>query len=339
MAWRGPGVPGRNAKKRIPPVLFLSARVKICLCVRLRRSRRPDALRRHSRENGSGRRCKSVKTGRAGVTERLRRPSRTVGRDLRGGLPMPHFNFIFARTNISTLTIRFIMNPFKSNLFAVLFPVFAPMLLGACSDDDGIAPGADELHVSGVEQEFTIAASDTGQISFTVESNREWQLAASGLEWAEVSPAGGAAGLVQVKITPYSNLGDLRTGTIAIRAGTQEHVITIHQQPSSDTPSIVVEGLTDGGVVCDAEGHAAEFQGQCQRGVGGRDGGSRLGRRHTFEGRSRHVRPHRGYARGERRGRAERYADHPGRPRPNGASPSASSAGCNPGHRRRRPYR
>ena len=27
--WRGPGVPGRNAKKRIPPVLFLSARVKI----------------------------------------------------------------------------------------------------------------------------------------------------------------------------------------------------------------------------------------------------------------------------------------------------------------------
>ena len=152
------------------------------------------------------------------------------------------------------------MNPFKSNLFAVLFPVFAPMLLGACSDDDGIAPGADELHVSGVEQEFTIAASDTGQISFTVESNREWQLAASGLEWAEVSPAGGAAGLVQVKITPYSNLGDLRTGTIAIRAGTQEHVITIHQQPSSDTPSIVVEGLTDGGVVCDAEGMPQSFR-------------------------------------------------------------------------------
>ena len=85
--------------------------------------------------------------------------------------------------------------------------------------------------------------------------------------------------------------------------------------------------------------HAAEFQGQCQRGVGGRDGGSRLGRRHTFEGRSRHVRPHRGYARGERRGRAERYADHPGRHDRTAHRCQPAARGANPGHRRRRPYR
>ena len=96
------------------------------------------------------------------------------------------------------------MNPFKFNLFTALFTVFAPILFGACSGDDGIAPEADELRVSGVEQEFTIAASDVAQIPFTVESNRAWELVKSGLEWAEVSPASGAAGIpVQVKITPY----------------------------------------------------------------------------------------------------------------------------------------
>lgn len=153
------------------------------------------------------------------------------------------------------------MNPFKFNLFTALFPLFAPMLLGACSGDDGIAPEADELRVSGVDQEFTIAASDAAQIAFTVESNRPWELAASGLEWAEVSPAGGAPGIpVQVKITPYPNTGELRTGTIAVRAGSQEHTITIHQQPSSDTPSIVIEGLTDGSIVCDAEGMPQSFR-------------------------------------------------------------------------------
>lgn len=153
------------------------------------------------------------------------------------------------------------MNPFKFNLFTTLFPAFALALLGACSGDDGIAPEADELRVSGVEQEFTIAASDAAQIAFTVESNRTWELVKSGLEWAEVSPAGGAAGIpVQVKITPYPNVGDLRTGTIAVRAGSQEHTITIHQQPSSDSPSIVAEGLTDGRIVCDAEGMPRSFR-------------------------------------------------------------------------------
>ena len=153
------------------------------------------------------------------------------------------------------------MNPFKFNLFTALFPVFAPILFGACSGDDGIAPEADELRVSGVEQEFTIAASDVAQIPFTVESNRAWELVKSGLEWAEVSPASGAAGIpVQVKITPYSNIGELRTGTIAVRAGSQEHTITIHQQPSSDSPSIVIEGLTDGSIVYDAEGMPQSFR-------------------------------------------------------------------------------
>lgn len=147
------------------------------------------------------------------------------------------------------------MNLIKINLFTVLFPLLAPALLAACSDDNGVAPGADELRISGIEAELTIAASASAQICFTVESNREWELTTSALEWAEVSPASGAAGMpVQVKITPYPNVGDLRTGTISVRAGTQEQTLTIHQQPSSESPSIVVEGLDDDAVVCDAEG-------------------------------------------------------------------------------------
>ena len=134
---------------------------------------------------------------------------------------------------------------------------------------------------------------------------------------------------MQVKITPYSNLGDLRTGTIAIRAGTQEHVITIHQQPSSDTPSIVVEGLTDGGVVCDAEGMPQSFR--VNANVAWEAGTEDLGWAVVTPSKGAAGTSVRIVVTPEENDGAERSGTLIiRRPRPNGASPSASSAGCKP---------
>ena len=151
------------------------------------------------------------------------------------------------------------MNRFKSYFFAIFCMLCS--VFGACSDDPAVQAAEDTLTVGGIEAETTVPAVDAPQIVFTVESNRAWEIVTEELDWASVSPASGAAGSVtRVTVTPYVNKGNLRTGRIVVQAGTQKSVLTLHQHPSAETPSIIVEGGGDNAeIVCGADGMPVYF--------------------------------------------------------------------------------
>ena len=151
------------------------------------------------------------------------------------------------------------MNRFKSYFFAIFCMLCS--VFGACSDDPAVQAAEDTLTVGGIEAETTVPAVDAPQIVFTVESNRAWEIVTEELDWASVSPASGAAGSVtRVTVTPYVDKGNLRTGRIVVQAGTQKSVLTLHQHPSAETPSIIVEGGGDNAeIVCGADGMPVYF--------------------------------------------------------------------------------
>lgn len=150
------------------------------------------------------------------------------------------------------------MNRFKCYFFAIFCMLCTA--LGACSEDPAVRTAEDTLTVGGIEAETTVPAVDAPQVVFTVESNRDWEIVTEDLDWASVSPLSGVGGSVtRVTVTPYVNKGGLRTGRIVVTAGTERTILVLNQQPTGEIPSIVVEGLGEEGLGCDADGMPVYF--------------------------------------------------------------------------------
>ena len=104
----------------------------------------------------------------------------------------------------------------------------------------------ESVKIEGIQDAVTIAAAPEADFSFTIETNVDWSVAKTDLDWLTISPMKGTAkdGVQTISLVAENNqLEEARTGSFTITAGATTKTVSVTQAALVVIPSFAVNGI------------------------------------------------------------------------------------------------
>ena len=131
----------------------------------------------------------------------------------------------------------------KDIINLISFLVFLCLLITSCSDSSSELGSGDQIIIEGTQSDIPTFDDNGGKLQINFHAKRKWSVRVSEtrtIDWCTVYPLQGEPGdvLLNINIKPnYSNVS--RVASIIIKAGLDEKVLDIKQEPKTEIGTIV----------------------------------------------------------------------------------------------------
>lgn len=127
--------------------------------------------------------------------------------------------------------------------FLLAIPLLATLAVSCKEEAQEVK---ESVKIEGLQDAVQIAAVPENDITFTIETNVDWSIAKTNLDWLTISPMRGTAkdGIQTIAlVADNNNLEETRTGNFTLTAGATTKTVTVTQAALVVIPEFKVNGL------------------------------------------------------------------------------------------------
>lgn len=142
--------------------------------------------------------------------------------------------------------------------FLLAIPLLAAI---AISCQEKVQEEKESVKIEGIGDSVDFAATPEAAVSFTIETNVDWSIAKTKLDWLSISPMKGTAkdGVQTIALDAENNTAEeARSGSFTLTAGATTKTVTVTQAALVVEPNFVVNGLDSNTLSFSGEENAAK---------------------------------------------------------------------------------
>ena len=142
--------------------------------------------------------------------------------------------------------------------FLLAIPLLAAIAISCQEKPEEVK---ESVKIEGIGTSVDIAATPEADFTFTIETNVDWSVVKTNLDWLTISPMKGTAkeGVQTIALVAENNtLEESRSGSFTITAGATTKTVTVNQAALVVVPDFKVNGIEAGTLSFSGEDSAAK---------------------------------------------------------------------------------